>query len=627
MAIRYERAGGSYAWRMSVVRGVFGVLLLVLIGRLFFLQVVNAEFYRSLAEGQHTFYEELVAERGDIIVRDWVDGREFAAATNELRAFVYAEPRKIEDGDALAKKIAEILGYATDEPEEAVVEEAPPVVEDIRAILNEGTEPVPVEAVPEAVVEEDDGGLSEYLAIRDRLRKVNDPYEPIARNVTEEQLQKILALESPGIFSIYENTRAYPERAIGGHLFGFLGVNEEGGRVGRYGIEGYFNEFLSGANGFLDAEQDTSGRWIGVGARKFRPAVDGGDVVLTIDRTIQYQACKSLVEGVERYQADSGAVVVLEPSTGKVMAICSNPDFDPNAYFEVDDIADFNNLAISFSYEPGSVIKPLVMAGALNDEVVSPTTTYNDEGFLTIGEDTIRNFDGKGRGIVSMVQVLEQSLNTGMVYVMRQMGQGRLKSYLEDYGFGQRIDVGLSGERQGTLASLDNSSEIYFVTASYGQGFTATPLQIAGAYGALANDGVMMKPYIVDELRYVDGVVEKTEPKEVRRVLSSKTATLIGGMLVSVIENGYDGKAGIDGYYVAGKSGTAQVARKDGRGYEQGHTIATFVGYGPIQDPKYVIVVMLDHPRTSQWASDTSVVVGREISEFLLHYLKVAPTR
>ena len=627
---------------MKFIRVFFYVFVGVITLKLFNLQVVNAEFYDRLSSGQHEFYKELFAERGKILVKDWNEDTEYVAATNEPRAFVFADPRKITDPEGAAIAIGTILGYELpeDQPTTVVTEEEvtkPAATGDILDGVLEPTEvPVPDEVTEEQPVKEtsaaetapaEEEKQNEITLLTQRFSKHDDPYEPVARNVPESQLQQILALNIEGIDYVLESGRSYPEEGIGGHIFGFVGLADSGEKVGSYGIEGYYNKFLAGENGYLDTQTDISGRWIGVGARDFQPAKDGGDILLTIDRTIQFIACQKLKEGIERYQADSGSVVILEPKTGKVMAMCNVPDFDPNDYSNVDDISVYNDAAIFDAYEPGSVFKPIVMAGALDQGAVSPSTTFNDTGEEKIDVYTIRNSDLKAHGIVSMTDVLQESLNTGMIYVMRAMGGKEMLSYIENFGFGKKTEIELSTESAGTIDSLYKDSEIYYATASYGQGITVTPIQLAAAYGAIANGGKLMKPYIVEELRSDDGTVEIIKPETIRQVISSKTATTLSAMLVSVVEDGHATHAAVPGYYVAGKTGTAQVANPNGGGYQVGVTRATFAGFAPVEDPAFVMVVSLNHPRTSQWAADTSAPIFGDIADFLLHYLEIAPRR
>ena len=378
----------------------------------------------------------------------------------------------------------------------------------------------------------------------------------------------------------------------------------------------------------MQSERDDSGRLVPVGDQSFQAAVDGADIVLTIDRNIQYTACKMLRQAVLRHGADSGSLVILEPSTGAVLAMCGAPDFDPNIYGEVVDANVFNNPAIFNAYEPGSVFKPITMAAAIDAGAVTPSTTFEDFGFVDdVGCETpIRNSEDKVYGTQTMTQVLEQSINTGVIFVMEAMGREVFANYVNNFGFGAYSGIELDKEVPGNVSSLKQTSDCYAATASFGQGITVTPLQLAAAYVPLANGGRLMQPFVVQEIDYADGRVEKTEPIEVRQFVSDKTAILLSAILISVVENGHGKKAQVPGYYIAGKTGTAQVAGPGGS-YSPDDTIGSFAGYGPVGDPRFVMVTRIDHPRDVQYAESTAAPLFGEIAEFLLRYFEVPPQR
>ncbi|RMD51289.1 penicillin-binding protein 2 [Candidatus Parcubacteria bacterium] len=604
--------------RLVVLRVFFSIFTAVVLLRLFDLQVLQYGFYQAVASGQHEFYEELVADRGDIYVTDWQDGNKYIAVTNQAKAFIYADPRKINDPQEVADVLAGILGY------EKKSDNNTGQTNNVEDSENELTDSEADNDINEQKI---DDKQSEYDILLSRLSKKDDPYEPIAHNIDQDTLDKILEYEFDGIYYTLEDTRSYPEKNLGGQIFGFVRSGDDGKKTGQYGVEGYYNDFLAGENGFLQAAAGAAGSLIGVGGRKFEPAHDGGDIVLTIDRNIQYNACRILADGVDKYEADSGSLIIIEPKTGKVMAMCNAPDFDPEVYNLVEDISVFNNAAIFDPYEPGSVVKPLVMAAALDVGAVQPDTTYEDTGSVEVQGylKPIKNSDLKAHGIQTMTQVLEKSLNTGMVFVMRQMGGEIMADYLKKFGIGTLTGIDLDTERNGVISSLDKGNEAFYAPASYGQGFTATLIQIADAYGALANQGMLMQPYIVQEKIYPDGTSEKITPKQIRQVINPATATTISAMLVNVIENGHGKAAAVPGYYLAGKTGTAQEADSSG-GY--GDLVnATFAGYGPIDDPRFVMVIRIEHPRAADWAADTAAPLFGEIADYILEYLEIPPNR
>jgi cell division protein FtsI/penicillin-binding protein 2 len=569
--------------RLEVFR--YGVLLFagVIVLKLLFIQLLQHDFYEALASGQHELFKELIPTRGEIYLHDFKDDTLVPVAVNQKLAFVYADPREIENAADTAQALGEIFAY-----DELAID-----------------------------------------ALEERLDQPEDPYEPIEREVDDATLEQILELELGGIHYTRETSRFYPDPEMSGHVLGFLGTNEDGSLSGKYGIEGYFDELLTGSQGYLLSERDIAGRLIAVADREYEPATDGADIVLTLDRTIQYKACSSLEAAVKKHGADGGSVIIVQPSTGKILAMCGSPDYDSNTYNEVASIDVFNNPAIFEAYEPGSIFKPLTMAAAIDAGAVTPTTTFTDTGSVLVDgwPKPIGNAEGKVYGTVNMTQVLENSINTGMIFAMRSMGMETFVEYVKRYGFGVATGVEIDTEVTGTIASLDVGAEIYAATASFGQGITVTPLQIAMAYGAIANGGVLKAPLIVDEVQYADGTVEKRATRDIAQVMDPKTARLVSAMLVSVIEHGHGQRAGVEGYYIGGKTGTAQVAKTDGIGYEEDNTIGSFAGFGPVEDPKFAMVVRIDHPRDVVWAESTAAPLFGEIAEFLLQYFEIPPVR
>ncbi len=581
---------------------------ILFVARLGHLQILQRGVYEALASGQRELYRELFPERGDILVVDR-DGTEVPLATNQFLNLVWAEPRRVDDPVRTAQVLSEIL-----ERGEVQAEAGGEIVI--------GEEASVAEANSQKLI-----ANSIYDDILAKLQKPDDPYEPIRRRVSDETSAEVERANLQGIYLLREEFRFYPEKDIAAHITGFVSEDEEGAMSGKYGIEGRYDELLRGTPGFVFSELDTKGRWISMGVRRRNPVEDGADVVLTIDRTVQYVACKALKEAVEKHQADAGSLVILNPKTGAILAMCGAPTFDPNAYGNVESLAVYNNQPTFNAYEPGSVVKPLVMAGALDAGVVTPNTTYNDTAEVQIDRFTIRNSDKQGHGIQTMTQVLERSLNIGMIFVMRQMGGDKLTEYMRRFGFGSATGVEITAEAAGDVSSLDKGYEVYWATASYGQGVTMTLIQLAAAYGALANNGAMMKPHVVQEVRFADGTIDVAEPETVRQAVSAHTSQLTTAMLVSVVEHGHAKGAQVEGYYMAGKTGTAQVANDEGQGYKADETRVTFAGYGPARDPQFVVAIRMDHPRTTPWAEGTVVPVFGEIADFLVDYLAIPPER
>lgn len=591
--------------------------------RLFDLQIISHADYRAAADGGYLYSKKLIPKRGEIFVRDLKgsltisegaikleDGSKlFPAVTNREYATVYAIPKHIADPAKTAELLAPLLGYVNSETDQQPTETPD---DDGTSPKQEHNNEMPKEEI-----------VDQLELLKSKLSKPEDLYEVLRRKVDFETVEKIRELSIGGIGFSPEWYRTYPEKGLGGQLFGYVGYRGEELR-GLYGLEGYYNEILKGKEGSLRLETDARGALIPIGDKRVVDAIDGDDLVLTIDRTVQIVACDRLMSWVAKHEADGGTVIILNPKTGALLAMCSVPDFDPENYRE-HTLRSYNNPAIFSPYEPGSIFKPITMAIGIELGLVDPNTVYTDTGSVTLNSFTIKNSDYKAHGKQTMTDVLNKSLNTGVIFVAKKIGIERFRSYVRDFGFGSLTGIEMDTEVPGTISSLQEKREIYLATASFGQGITVTPLQIASAFGALANGGNLMQPYIVDEIIKPDGKRKKTQPKIIRRVISERTATLVGGMLVTVVRKGHGKRAGVDGYFIAGKTGTAQVPKKDGRGYDPHITIGSFVGFAPVDDPKFVMLVKIDRPRSVQWAESSAAPLFGELAEFLLHYLEIPP--
>lgn len=562
--------------RLTLLSVFFGILVSLVLLRLFTLQVVNHGFYSALAQDQHQLSQQLVPTRGSILVHDKQAATgTYPLATNRTLHLLYAIPKQVTNPAEVAKTLAPVVGV-------------------------------------------------DETTLFGRLNKPNDLYEPIQHELTDAKQAEVVALKIPGLYFADENTRYYPEKNIGANVLGFVGYDGDK-KVGRYGLEGAYQAELAGRQGYLKAEKDASGQLIATAAQFWQPAIDGSDIVLTIDRTIQFEACQALNDAVKKHGADSGSLVILDPQTGAVMAMCGAPDYDPNTYNQVKDVKTFMNTAAQEPYEPGSVFKPFTMAAALNEGAVTPDTTYTDTGAVKVGSFTIRNSDLKANGVQTMYEVLEKSLNTGAIFAMQQIGPSTFERYVQAYGFGQRTGLEVD-EAGGNISSLSKGKDIYAMTGSFGQGLTVTPIQLAAGFAAFANGGKLLQPYLIDRIIRSDGTVTVTQPKTVRQVITAKTSATIGAMLVRVVQNGHGQRAGVPGYFVAGKTGTAQIADPTTGTYHEDQTIGTFAGFAPVENPRFVMVVKLVRPRDVQFAESSAAPLFGDLAKFLLLYLGIPPT-
>ncbi|MFA5029300.1 MAG: penicillin-binding protein 2 [Patescibacteria group bacterium] len=597
---------------------VFGFLAIV---RLFDLQILKGSFYTALASGQHELYQRLFPERGSVYVIEKEGNKEtlFPLVTNHDLYMLYAIPKEIVDPEETAKKVMAIFGL----PEEINFKQ---VEKELFADISASTSPKLAAEIKE---ERKKKWYQEQLDLEikklaDKFSRKEDPYEPIRHKLTPEQVEEIKALNIDGLAFQKEVWRFYTEKGLGGHLFGFWGFAGDN-RQGKYGLEGYFDQILAGKFGEIHSERDAWGNIIAVGKNSLVEKIDGSDLVLTIDRAVQYKACQALYQAVDHFEAAGGAVVVMNPKTGAILAMCGAPDYNPDEYNKVDDIQVYNNPAIFKAYEPGSIFKVITMAAALDAGKIEPTTTYEDKGEVVYDHFHIKNFNDKIYGRQTMIEVLEKSINTGAIYAMKQTTAKVFTKYVKDFGFGQKTGIELDKEVVGDISNLDRRGEIYAATASFGQGIMVTPLQMLTAVSAIANEGKIMKPYIVSKIishNKGQDEIEEFRPQEVRQVISPKAAAMLSGMMVSVVESGHGKPAAVPGYRVAGKTGTAQIANKNSGGYSSA-VYTSFVGFAPFADPRIAIIVSLDNPQRGREAMVVAAPVFADIAKFALQYYNV----
>ncbi len=565
--------------RTAVLTVVLLLGLVVIAARLFWLQVLRGGDMRGQAEQQHSVFLKLFASRGEIDLTDQATLETIPVATNIKQYLVYAVPQDILN----PKAASEVLAGALNLP------------------------------------------AADILAkITDESRK----YAPLKKQLSDQEQQAVEQLKLPGIYLDSEDSRYYPQNSLLSHVVGFVGYNNQNQKVGLYGLERYFDKDLAGANGQLYEEKDTGGAWIFGSMRQEQPAVDGVNLVLTVNKDIQFQAQNILADAVTKHGADSGSIIVMDPKTGAVLAMAGFPDFDPNNYGKVTDSKVFSNENTVGNYEPGSTFKAITMAAAIDEGKITPDTTYTDTGKVEVDNYIIKNAEPGGRGTQTMAQALDFSLNTGAIFAESQLGNPDFLKYVKAFGFGQKTGVELP-EVSGDLSGITKGNiAVNYDTASFGQGISVTPLQLLEAYGALANSGKMMKPYIVQAKVYPDGRTVNTQPTVVGQPVTKKTADTVSAMLVDVVENGFGKRAAVPGYFIAGKTGTAQVARSDGKpGYDPTNNIGSFIGYGPVEDPRFVMIIRIDHPRDVQFAESTAGPVFGQMAQFILNYLHIPPTR
>jgi len=679
--------------RLNLVLTVVFLLSLSLVARLYVLQISDGSVYKAKANKQQQTYSELKASRGQIFINNYSESLNAnnlsLLATNKNFATLYAVPKDIpvEKQAPLVQKLYEVFDAARVEKEVddfLKQEDAKALSDELGYIdtlsLSAADKKIKKDeimarrtALPSDKEWSDFRKVKRYLEINERqavivnkyseqVKKPNDPYEVLQKKVTEEDLLKVYAsvltldginvsagdleiknslifkkgesvsgdpINFKGLGYEMESYRYYPEKNLASQLVGF--VNYE--NVGNYGLEGYYNKALAGKAGSLKSERGSGGNIIIVNDREYVKPEAGDDLVLTIDRAVEFYICKKLEESEPRYKYDSATIIIVKPDTGEIVAMCSWPSFDPNNYGDVKKVETFSNEAVSNQYEPGSVFKTITMAAALDQKKVTPQTTYNDTGQRMIDgwKKPISNSDFEtagAHGKTDMKTVLEKSLNLGAMFAMEQIGPKIFADYVQKFGFGEKTDIELGAETAGNIKPLlkDKILPIDAATASFGQGVAVTPLQMVMSYAAIANGGVLMKPFLVKEVIKADGTKTETVPQELRRVVSAEAAQTVSAMLAEVVEKGHSKLAGVPGYYVGGKTGTAQIPSPKG-GYLESQYIHTFVGFAPVDKPRFVMLVKLDKPKGFKFAESSAAPIFGDIADFLLNYYQIPKER
>ena len=428
--------------------------------------------------------------------------------------------------------------------------------------------------------------------------------------------------------------RVYPEGPLAAPVLGFVNYDGEA----NYGVEAYYDNYLRGQPGVSHGVRDRLRELVLVSEAGYQPPRDGFDLVLTIDRNVQYRAEALLQERIARHKAESGNLIVLHVESGAILAMTNWPSYEP-ARFGAPEFKDqWANTSISWMYEPGSVFKLLTMGAALDAQVVNPDSVYDDRGQIRIGDQTITNSDGikQGHGITTMTELLAYSRNVGSVYVADLIGETRFYEVMRRFGFGEITGVDMGFETEGIMyvPGDANWSKSNLATNSYGQGIAVSPLQVAAAFGVMANEGMLMRPYIVQEAIAPARTADRPDVQDelaslrlgsqrVRQVISPEAARQATEMAVNAVEMGMTA-AMVPGYQVAGKSGTAGVPTEEG--YQGRDVIASFVGYGPIPDPQFVVLIKLDSPTKGVWGVETAAPAFSEMMQFLFDYYGIPPT-
>ena len=565
---------------------VFLLVFILIIARLFYWQIIRGPDLAARADSQYFDSLELPAERGAILAND---GSIIAGSVSNFLLFAY-KPNLKSEAVPLSEKLTEILF----EPPEL--------------IASEGAK------------KEYDLNKKEFQQnLLDRLSS-KSVWELLSKKITLPQKETIETWQDNGLGFEVSSARFYPDASQSAHLIGLVGNDAAGNTKGYFGLEGKYDRELSGSDGILRQERDALGDPILVGSYKEIPSQPGRILVTHIDRFVQKMTEDGLKMGLNKYGASAGEVIIMDPKTGGIIASASYPNYDPGEYWEFDQ-SHLKNPTVSDSYEPGSTFKVLVMAAALDSKEVNPDTECDIcNGPVRIGKYTIGTWDGKYHPGATMTDTIVHSDNIGMVFVSRKLGQDWFVEYLKKFGIGVPTGVDLQEEVSPKLR--DKWGEVDLATASFGQGIAVTTMQMLRAVGAIANKGELMTPQIVSEIRG-NGENMLIKPKPAGKVISQSAANEIKEMMVKAVIDGEAKFAAPKGYRIAGKTGTAQIPVSGH--YDKDKTIASFVGFAPADDPKFVMIVKLREPTSSPWGSETAAPLWFNIAKKLLLYWGISP--
>jgi len=560
------------SWRLNILIVSIIMVAAIIISRLFYVQVLNHKLYEAQALGQQIGFQEIVGNRGEIFSANSKENRG-VYGSSEVKSLalnapvwtLYAMSDKITDKENFAK----IIGEKIKQSKESVLS---------------------------------------------KIQKT-DSYVLLAKNIPNQEVESLKQLDIEGLNFERSWTRYYPQGHLASQVIGFLG----GDNNGQYGIEGYYEDILKGKRGIAERKRGLDI----INSSNDQESLDGSSLYLTLDYNIQFEAESLLQEAKKNIDIDSGQIIVLKPDSGRILALANFPSFNVNEYSKESNFGVFQNSVIQKIFEPGSVFKPFTMAMALQEGKITPETTFTDTGFVKIGPNTLYNFDKKNYGEQDMSGILEKSINTGAVFLSQKVSHATFFNYVDRLGFNAKTGIDLQGEVSSRNSVLKNASDFVFATSSFGQGIEMTPIQLARAFGVFANGGKLAKPYIVEKIVH-DIDKSNTKPQVSDQIISEKVASEVTKMLINVVDRGFGSAAKIDGYYLAGKTGTAEVPYENKKGYYPDKTIQSFIGFGPALNPQFIILVKLDNPKVPK-SSLSAAPIFKKLAQYIIDYWQIPP--
>lgn len=581
--------------RLGFLQIIFLVLLASLLGRLYYWQIIHHDRFVLAASEQHLTTIRIEAPRGRILAND---GSLLVANQKAFLLYAYLPEIKKE------LKNGQLYHDRANEITELIL----PIL--FEAEVRDSKDPEKLSRKEKETLE---ANLKQKL-----VRQLNQDgvvWVPLAHKISPSDKEAIDVLKIKGLGFQEQSKRFYPENALASTILGFVGKDKEGNDHGYSGLEGFYEDQLRGRGGKLTQEVDAAGRPILTGEVQEAIVRNGLDIETTIDRSVQYTVERYLFDGAKKYGAKSASAIVLDAKTGAVLAMANSPGFDPNKWSEFGEL-ERRNSAISDIYEPGSTFKIITAAAALDSGKVKTDTICPCTGPIKVSGYEVQTASNKYYPNSNMAEILQYSDNIGAAFWSQQIGRDTFLNYLDKFGFGKATGIDLQGEETGLLKPKKEWREIEMVTGAFGQGLSVTPLQIASFVQAVANDGRMMKPFLAKKIVSDNKKIDQ-EPKFLRQVIKPEVATIMKELLLSAVENGEARKSVPKGMRIGGKTGTAQIP-KNGK-YDPGKTVASFVGFGPIEDPKFVMIIKFVEP-TPIWGSETAQPTFFRIATELYNY-------
>jgi len=561
--------------RATIVIFAGSLIVLLIVAKLYQIQIIQGQIYRDKADKQYTGGQSDIFERGSIYFTD-KKGNKISAATIKTGYRVTINPSSVENPEDIFNSLASMLKL------------------DEEAFANKAFDK-------------------------------EDTYEEIAKRVDPALVEKIIKKNLDGISFYKEKWRFYPGKDLASQTIGFLSYKGDELKA-QYGLESYYDDVLerrdTGAfkNFFVEL-------FSGLGKTLVEKKHPKGSLVTTIDPSVQAFAEATLEKIKNDYQSKASGIIIMNPKNGEIYAMALNPDFNLNEFNKIDNPEAYNNRLVDGVYEMGSIMKPLSIAVGIDAGAITPETTYEDKGFVKLNGATFYNYDKKVRGVVNMQIVLNNSLNTGVAFVVNKMGKEKFGEYMKTL-LADKTGIDLPNEGLPLISNLSSTRELEYAQASFGQGIAMTPISITRALAALGNGGLLVTPHVVRAIDYDAGFTQNLDFPKPKRVFKEETSEEISRMLVTVVDKALKGgTVALPNYSIAAKTGTAQIAKTDGGGYYDDRYLHSFFGYFPAYDPKFIVFMYTIEPQNAQYASDTLTNPFMDVAKYLINYYEIPPDR